>query len=170
MGAAVCVICAIISQVHHHPAESKISLIHKIIIIFLKKVTCWCDPDPPVDEEPVVVHMTTMATDDLKKIERSTFFAKRNVIKPELADGFTEKVHVRDEALLPALDDLKHKTRTSSINPKKPKELKKMKRGSTYNKFNWTTVAKVWDRFFFIAGCVAVTLFHLTFLNILRAN
>ena len=148
-----------------------ISLIHRIIIFVLKKLTLWCDPpkvevDLPLDEPEAVYHM---ATDDLKKIERNDSFIKRNVIAPEFSDGFTEKVQVKDVAVLSVLGDFKQANQSSKANQGK-KQPKKTKRKLTYYKYNWDTVAKVWDRFFFVLGVVALTLFHVNFLNVFIYN
>lgn len=174
LSGAVVVVSAIISQVHYHPVESKISLIHKIIIIILKKLTLWCDPDPPEEEEKVEEEVeeddesvVNMRTDDLRKIERSIFSIKRNVVQPEINDGFTETIQVKDKTLLHIPDELKSKLEKPKKKKNKPKPKPKPK---LYDAYNWDTIAKVWDRFFFILGAVAISLFHLAFVNILRLH
>ena len=136
--------------------------------MILKKLTLWCDPDPLPDEpEEDDEAFVRMRTDDLRKIERNlpVFAIKRNAVQPDLIDGFTETIQIKDKTLFHIPDELKIKNDNPDAKVKRKHE-----KSNPYNVYNWETVAKVWDRFFFVLGAVAVSLFHLTFVNILRSS
>lgn len=170
LAGAVIMICALISQIHYQPPESKISILHKIVIFILKKLTLWCDPDPPEDvigeTEDIFVDMRT---DDLKKIERSMSTFRRNAVQPAFIDGFTETVQIKDNMLLQIPPEFKEKSE-KIVEQNKERASSKIRQKASYDIYNWSVVAKVWDRFFFALGVVAVTLFHLNFVSILRSS